>query len=207
MQCSGERPCARCIKREIAHLCTDEPIAGLEPAQAQAQAQGQASVQPSSQAAQQQQQQQPTPVPPPPPALSVTQSGNVDANGGAGAADMLNTLGLDMGDSLGGGTSAGPQLGGHNAFASLMQDNLFGQGSAGAENMYGASTQGGQQSNMFTPDFNLAMVRPGCPRAGQHTHADPHALYSLSSRMMASGLDSGSTWLRPGTTASSKGLA
>ncbi|GAA5866791.1 hypothetical protein JCM3774_001802 [Rhodotorula dairenensis] len=26
MQCSGERPCARCIKREIAHLCTDAPF-------------------------------------------------------------------------------------------------------------------------------------------------------------------------------------
>jgi len=168
MQCSGERPCARCIKREIAHLCTDEPIAGLDPAQASAQQAGQASS--SSQAGQ-----QTSPVAPAPPALAVTQTPSVDVDGGAGAADMLNTLGLDIGDSLGGGSggggagaaagdgagasSAGGQLGGHNAFASLMEGNLFGPGPTAAEDIYHAASQASQPS-IFTPDFNLAMVRP-----------------------------------------------
>ncbi|GAA5899245.1 hypothetical protein JCM8208_001595 [Rhodotorula glutinis] len=161
MQCSGERPCARCIKREIAHLCTDEPIAGLDPAQAAAQASASAS---SSQAGQ-----QTSPVAPAPRALAVTQNASVDVDGGAGAADMLNTLGLDIGDSLGGGgggggggegggaSSGGGQLGGHNAFASLMEGNLFGPGPTAAEDIYNAATQASQPS-IFTPDFNLAML-------------------------------------------------
>ncbi|BGP38584.1 Transcription factor [Rhodotorula kratochvilovae] len=145
MQCSGERPCARCIKREIAHLCTDEPIAGLDPAQAQAQAAAQAAQPP-------QPVQQPAPAPPPPPAVSVSQDGGVDPGG----ADMLNTLGLDMGDALGNATAAAGHMDG-GAFAGMLQGNLFGPTNT-AESFYNAAATQASQPSIFTPDFNLAML-------------------------------------------------
>ncbi|GAA5868688.1 hypothetical protein JCM8547_003783 [Rhodosporidiobolus lusitaniae] len=81
MQCSGERPCARCIKRDIAHLCTDEPIAGLDP--------------PETPAASS------TPPPAQPQAAVNIQQPSIPAAEGA-ASSMLNTLGLDMNSGLGG---------------------------------------------------------------------------------------------------------
>ncbi|GAA5829385.1 hypothetical protein JCM11251_005029 [Rhodosporidiobolus azoricus] len=124
MQCSGERPCARCIKRDIAHLCTDEPIAGLDPPAPPAGAAGAAS------------------ATPPPAAASVNvQAPPLGQDGG-----MLNTLGLDMtsGDLTGGA--------GGNMFAQ-MGGSLFGSGQG---SIFG--TAGGQGQNMFTPDFNMAML-------------------------------------------------
>ncbi|GAA5967109.1 hypothetical protein JCM11641_000444 [Rhodosporidiobolus odoratus] len=98
MQCSGERPCARCIKREIAHLCTDEPIVGLDP-----------------------------PQPPPPPAAAPQPAVAVQTQAAPsteGAAGMMNTLGLDMGGL--GGSSGGLGVGGSqdNPLA-MMQGSLF----------------------------------------------------------------------------------
>ncbi|GAA6052425.1 hypothetical protein JCM3770_000235 [Rhodotorula araucariae] len=150
MQCSGERPCARCIKREIAHLCTDEPIAGLDPAQALAQAQAQAQG-PAAPPAQPVQQPAPPPPPAPQPAVETSQSVGVNPGG----ADMLNTLGLDMGDTLDNATSAAGQMGGAS-FAGMLQGSLFGQTSA-ADNVYSTAAHASQPS-MYTTDFNLAML-------------------------------------------------
>ncbi|GAA5884569.1 hypothetical protein JCM6882_005302 [Rhodosporidiobolus microsporus] len=122
MQCSGERPCARCIKRDIAHLCTDEPIAGLDPPAPAAGSSGAAS------------------ATPPPAAASVNVQAPPPGQDGA-AGSMLNTLGLDMAGDLGGG----------NPLA-MMGGSLFGSGQGG---LFGTGTS---QQNMFTPDFNMAML-------------------------------------------------
>ncbi|BGP14531.1 hypothetical protein JCM10213_005181 [Rhodosporidiobolus nylandii] len=136
MQCSGERPCARCIKREIAHLCTDEPIAGLDPAPAAA-----AAAAPASPA-------------PPQPAVSV-QAPPPSTDGAAG---MMNTLGLDMAGSLGGAATGG--LGGpagENALA-LMGGSLFGEPNAQGS-LFDAAQQGQGGPNVYAPvDFNMAML-------------------------------------------------
>ncbi|GAA6037953.1 hypothetical protein JCM8097_009506 [Rhodosporidiobolus ruineniae] len=132
MQCSGERPCARCIKRDIAHLCTDEPIAGLDNPPA-----GGAAGSPASPA-------------PPQPAVAV-QAPPPGADGAAGS--MLNTLGLDMAGDLGGAGAGGAG----NPLA-MMQGSLFGSTSgAGGGGLFGTSQAQGSQP-MFTPDFNMAML-------------------------------------------------
>ncbi|GAA6019453.1 hypothetical protein JCM10207_001393 [Rhodosporidiobolus poonsookiae] len=130
MQCSGERPCARCIKREIAHLCTDEPIAGLDPASTSG-----ASASPA-------------PAPAPQPAVAV-QAPPPSADGAANS--MLTTLGLDLNGALGGASGLGDA---NNPFGA-MGGSLFGSTSAAGQSggLFGAQSQ-----STFTPDFNLAML-------------------------------------------------
>ncbi|GAA6003129.1 gluconeogenesis transcription factor RDS2 [Rhodotorula paludigena] len=162
MQCSGERPCQRCIKREIAHLCTDEPLPALDGAPGVGGTKGAHAAHAA---------------PPPPPAVAVaeTEGAGVDAvgaggAGGASASSLLNTLGLDMGDALGSAAAAAGQLGGaagtssSSSFASFLQGGGGAGGAAavgllgqGAQDIFNAASQAGQQT-MFTPDFNLAML-------------------------------------------------
>ncbi|GAA5972369.1 hypothetical protein JCM21900_003932 [Sporobolomyces salmonicolor] len=129
MACDGQRPCARCIKREIAHLCNDEPIAppasnagstrDSSPAAALIPATSSPPAPLVPSAAQQQQQ----------PILAGL------AGGGEGNNSMLNTLGLDIGAALG----AGNPLAG-------IQGSLFG------------AAQPQQQQQAAYGDFNMALL-------------------------------------------------
>ncbi|GAA5976929.1 hypothetical protein JCM10908_005683 [Rhodotorula pacifica] len=82
MQCSGERPCARCIKREIAHLCTDAPLPPPTPASSAPPSSAPATdITPKAESPTLQQQQQPYGAGlygPPPPAVTISTSAAPD---------------------------------------------------------------------------------------------------------------------------------
>ncbi|GAA5935930.1 uncharacterized protein JCM15063_001852 [Sporobolomyces koalae] len=103
MACDGQRPCARCVKREIAHLCTDEPAQPSQPSTP------------------------PANLPPPPAATLVPETANPLQHhplGGSGDdSNMLNTLGLDIGAALRAGAGGTPSA---NPLAGI-QGSLFGQ--------------------------------------------------------------------------------
>ncbi|BGP30704.1 Transcription factor [Rhodotorula toruloides] len=148
MQCSGERPCARCIKREIAHLCTDEPIAGLDASQKG----GAASASPAppahppqSTAPLQQASVSAAQTSPPVASLASPSRSAIDGN------SMLNTLGLDMGDALSNVAAAA------ESFPNMLANSsLFGasQGGFGAA----STSQAGARPSLFATDFNPAML-------------------------------------------------
>ncbi|GAA6064516.1 hypothetical protein JCM10212_003120 [Sporobolomyces blumeae] len=145
MACDGQRPCARCVKREIAHLCTDEPAQPTPPpSNPPAPAPAAALVPETSTNS--------TPAPLYGSAMSHhvqngSFSGHHDQHGATNASSdtnsMLNTLGLDIGAALGGG--ANHHLGG-------LGSSLFGPTLA-------SHTQ--QSSGSHSPlygDFNMALL-------------------------------------------------
>ncbi|GAA6014164.1 hypothetical protein JCM11491_004125 [Sporobolomyces phaffii] len=143
MACDGQRPCARCVKREIPHLCIDEPPQPSQP---------------------------PTPPSAPPAATLVPEVGDGSnpaqnrlhlshapvhhhhpqphvhhqhsqsgENPTADSSNMLNTLGLDIGAALRGNAS-----GGGNSTLLGFQGSMFGSGLEQHSPSYG--------------DFNMALL-------------------------------------------------
>lgn len=142
MSCDAGRPCSRCVKRDIAHLCRDEPLPGA--ASQPSTAPHSPSQTPAPQLAQSphhlvQQQQQPQPQ----------LSGNVLGLESLGAVQQPR-----LSPALSPGTGQHPGVG----QPTLSFGSQGGQNSAGA-GAYGTSSA--QQNGglpMLSTNFNLAMV-------------------------------------------------
>ncbi|GAA5953252.1 hypothetical protein JCM3765_007453 [Sporobolomyces pararoseus] len=148
MACDGRTPCARCIKREIAHLCRDESVQSSQPATPPAAAPAAALVPETSNTSN-------------PATLHLTHpqqpqqhsqshenqqhSGEVDSN------SMLNTLGLDIGAALRGNGVGGNVHGGNGA--GVGGNNQFGTGFQNS--MFGSSFE---QHSPAYGDFNMALL-------------------------------------------------
>lgn len=130
MACDGGIPCGRCIKREIAHLCREEPARLSQPPTPPSQPAPAAQLVPETSSnpvqaplhlqQQQQQQQQPS-----------SEHHTIDSN------SMLNTLGLDIGAALRGGNGS---TGGHHHNMIGFQGSMF------------------EQTSPSYGDFNMALV-------------------------------------------------
>jgi len=148
MACDGQRPCTRCVKREIAHLCTDEPTQPSQPSTPPSAAPAAAHIPETSSNS--------TPAPlhvtthqqhhPPhhPHQQQLHHQPHGDPN--ADPNNVLNTLGLDIGAALrGNGANGG---GGGNPLAGI-HGSLFGSN----------PHQHQEQHSPAYGDFNMALVR------------------------------------------------
>lgn len=149
MSCDSRRPCTRCIKREIAHLCTDEPIQASQPPTPPAAPPAAALVPETSHnlhRASLHLTQQHTSQPQPSSSLQHPSNGEVDSS------SMLNTLGLDIGAALRGNSTAGNGSGGvitaeggnNHHYAGSFPNSVFG-------------SQFEQHSPAYG-DFNMALL-------------------------------------------------
>lgn len=158
MSCDAGRPCSRCVKRDIAHLCRDEPISSLSAPPPHPPSPAPASASAS-----------PKPRPPPPAAAQSTDktpqpnsSVSQSATGALGA----NLLGLETvnGGAISSRPSLTPSL--SATAANLSMAGSLGAGGGGQPTMSFATTQDGaggygqQQLPMLSTNFNLAMVSP-----------------------------------------------
>ncbi|GAA5903482.1 Zn(II)2Cys6 transcription factor domain-containing protein [Sporobolomyces salmoneus] len=135
MACDGLRPCSRCIKREIPHLCTDEPSQASAPPTPPSLPPPAAQLVPETSA-----NSTPAPLHLQPHQQNSSNEQAIDSN------SMLNTLGLDIGAALRGGSG-----GGTNGGAGGSGSNLLGyQGSMFNSNL--------DQHSPSYGDFNMALL-------------------------------------------------
>lgn len=145
MSCDAGRPCSRCVKRDIAHLCRDEPISSSSAAPASPSNPGApvtASPKPTSRPIDQ------TPIPQPPPVqppagLSANLLGLETLNGGAITSRPSLSPSLSAAAPI--PSMAGPHPG-------------MGQPTMSFGSRDGSGNYGQQQLPMLNTNFNLAMV-------------------------------------------------